>query len=197
MDGPLSALPRWVGVYGTGAVAAVLAMALVQLRVLAQRPRLALVAAGVFGLLLGGAWFSQQQAQQQPGRAAVDVALLQGNIPQDEKFMPGSGVVQALQWYGEQLLQAPASLVVAPETALPMLPQQLPYGYLEALEQTYRAPESRSAALIGIPLGDSVQGYSNSVIGWVPGEMTEYRYDKQHLVPFGSSFLPCFTGLCA
>ena len=192
VDGPLSALPRWVGVYGTGAVAAVLAMALVQLRVLAQRPRLALVAAGVFGLLLGVAWFSQQQAQQQPGRAAVDVALLQGNIPQDEKFMPGSGVVQALQWYGEQLLQAPASLVVAPETALPMLPQQLPYGYLESLEQTYRAPESRSAALIGIPLGDSVQGYSNSVIGWVPGEMTEYRYDKQHLVPFGEFIPPLF-----
>jgi apolipoprotein N-acyltransferase len=57
------------------------------------------------------------------------VALLQGNIPQDEKFIPGGGVATALRWYGEQLRDARAPLVITPETAVPLLPSQLPPGY--------------------------------------------------------------------
>ena len=43
----------------------------------------------------------------------LSVALLQGNIAQDEKFQMGTGVADALQWYGEQLRVQPAALVVA------------------------------------------------------------------------------------
>jgi apolipoprotein N-acyltransferase len=46
------------------------------------------------------------------GTAAVgpdQLALLQGNIPQNEKFEAGSGVPMALQWYAEQLRSAKAS----------------------------------------------------------------------------------------
>lgn len=192
VDGPLSALPRWLGVYGTGAVAAVLSMALVQVRVLGQRKGWTLGLVAVATLLCLGAEWSQQQAQSEEGRAPIDVALLQGNIAQDEKFVPGGGMAQALQWYGARLREAPATLVVAPETALPLLPQQLPDGYLEAVTHPYRTAESTSAALIGMPLGDGMQGYSNSVLGWIPGEMPEYRYDKHHLVPFGEFIPPMF-----
>ena len=63
-----------------------------------------------------------------PGRRAGasrrphQVALLQGNIPQDEKFIPAAASSTALRWYGEQLRDATAPLVVTPETALPLLP---------------------------------------------------------------------------
>ena len=48
----------------------------------------------------------------------LQVTLLQGNIPQNEKFQSGTGVATALNWYGQQLRDAKTPLVVAPETCL-------------------------------------------------------------------------------
>ena len=192
VEGPLSVWPRWLGVYGTGAIAAAIAMALVQWRTLWRHKRTTLLVILAMAVLWLGAGWSRHQALDQPGRQPISVALLQGNIAQDEKFVPSGGVVKALQWYGEQLIRPAAELVVAPETALPLLPQQLPEGYLDAISQPYRSAQSRSAAIVGMPLGDEMQGYSNAVVGWIPEEMPEYRYDKHHLVPFGEFIPPMF-----
>ena len=51
---------------------------------------------------------------------------------------------------------ARASLVVAPETAIPLLPQQLPDGYFEALRA--RFAQGEQAALVGMPLGSFRRG---------------------------------------
>jgi apolipoprotein N-acyltransferase len=124
------------------------------------------------------------------------VALLQGNIAQDQKFQPTGGLPDALNWYGQQLLMATTSLVVTPETAIPLLPNQLPEGYLDALVNRFVKPApgmSQTAALIGIPLGDSQQGYTNSAIALKPSASNAiYQYDKHHLVPFGEFVHPLF-----
>ena len=59
---------------------------------------------------------------------SFSVTLLQGGIAQNEKFEQSSGVPQALSWYESQLLGATSDLVVAPETAVPLLLQDLPAG---------------------------------------------------------------------
>jgi apolipoprotein N-acyltransferase len=117
------------------------------------------------------------------------VSLLQGNIPQDEKFEAGTGVRKALQWYAESMRTAKGALVVAPETAIPLLPQQLPEGYWDALQSLYSS--RHQAALLGIPLGSYQQGYTNSVVGLRPAQSDVWQYDKHHLVPFGE-FIPPF-----
>jgi apolipoprotein N-acyltransferase len=120
----------------------------------------------------------------------IPVTLLQGNIAQDEKFDTRKGVIDALVWYGRELQSASTELVLAPETALPVLPHQLPDGYLDAIASI--AQRQSSVKLVGIPMGNHQTGYTNSVIAMGgPDETIAYRYDKSHLVPFGE-FIPPF-----
>lgn len=190
VDGPLAALAPWVGVYGIGAVAAWLAFLLAQL---AQQPargsRRYWIAVLASAGLLAACNVQTRLASPAPAGPSLRVALLQGNIPQDEKFEGGTGVPVALEWYGKRLRDADAQLVVAPETAIPLLPVQLPEGYLEAVRDTFARGDR--AALVGAPLGNYDDGYTNSVLGFAPGA-PPYRYHKHHLVPFGEFIPPLF-----
>jgi apolipoprotein N-acyltransferase len=196
VQGPLAGYAPWVGAYGLCALAAWLAMSMVQLvqpdRSWRQR---AITLVAVLGLLALPALqrIDDAGASQSTGRLAV--TLLQGNIPQNEKFEPGSGVPLALQWYGEQLTSSRTALVIAPETALPVLPQQLPPAYWGALQQRFAT--GQQAAIIGTPLGNEQDGYTNSVVGLKPGQSEPWRYDKHHLVPFGEFIPPLFKWFTA
>lgn len=190
VDGPLAALAPWTGVYGMGAVAAWIAW---QLSLLARpqalrsgRYWLAVLASA--GLLAACNVAGRSDGPDAPG-PRLRVALLQGNIPQDEKFEGGTGIPLALDWYGRMLRESGAQLVVAPETAIPLLPAQLPEDYLPGLRAAFA--QGDRAALVGIPLGSFDSGYTNSVIGFAPGA-ERYRYDKHHLVPFGEFIPPLF-----
>jgi apolipoprotein N-acyltransferase len=189
VESPLAGYAPWVGVYGLCALSAWLAMTLVRvLRLHGGWEQLRGLLPALVLLMLPAlfSWFGPEFSRS---TGQLSVTLLQGNIAQDEKFEAGSGIPLALQWYGEQLQKSQTSLVIAPETAIPLLPQQLPGDYWRALQQRFGSGEQ--AALIGIPLGDYQQGYTNSVVGLKPGQTPDWRYDKQHLVPFGE-FIPQF-----
>jgi len=190
-DGPLAALAPWVGVYGIGAAAAWIAylLSLLLRRSALRSGRYWLAIAGSAALLAACNVQVTAPTAAEAGVPRLRVALLQGNIPQDEKFEGGTGIPLALAWYGRMLRDTDAQLIVAPETAIPLLPSQLPDGYLESLRDIF-ANDGR-AALVGIPLGDFDSGYTNSVMGFKPGD-SGYRYHKHHLVPFGEFIPPLF-----
>ncbi len=114
--------------------------------------------------------------------------LLQGNIAQDVKFAR-ERLIDSLQLYQRQIMQERADIIATPETAFPLFMHNLPAGYVSDLQAFARS--SNSHLLLGIPLADAPERYSNSVIGISPqGGM--YRYDKHHLVPFGEFIPPGF-----
>jgi apolipoprotein N-acyltransferase len=209
LQSTLAGYAPWLGVYGIGAIAAGVAMGVpvVLSSLMAGRTKAWLMLGLIWimvsvvipiGLQNAGAEFTQAAGK-------LKVRLLQGNIPQDEKFIPGQGVKQALTWYGEQLLANTEPLVITPETAIPVLPQQLSPSYWQAIKNKYAPPLAQNqkpdqlsaplpvgpqTALIGLPMGAAGMGYTNSALALGPDEVA-YRYDKLHLVPFGE-FVPPF-----
>lgn len=196
-DSWLSTYLPWVGVYGVGALAAGISMAapITVAMVMARRTQawrwLALGTVLVSAVCPLALQTSGTSFSESAGR--MSARLLQGNIPQDEKFIPGQGVRVAIHWYSEQLLDSTETLVVTPETAIPVLPQQLPHIYWQQLADKFALTSNSNApqlALLGIPLGGAGAGYSNSAVA-IGSPNWLYRYDKQHLVPFGE-FVPPF-----
>ena len=177
---PLAGFAPLTGVYGLGVIAAVCASCVVMLT---QRARWAGV--GLLAGLMALGFGLKQIAWTAPQGAPISVRLLQGNVPQQQKFDP-EHVLRALQQYQQMATAEGADLIVLPETAVAVPPQYLPPDYLAGLKAF--AARSNSHLMFGIPLSDGPSEYANSVVGFAPSGAS-YRFDKQHLVPFGE-FVP-------
>ena len=191
--GPLAGFAPLLGVYGVGWIAALMAgcLALLSLRSDTESPApLMRALPAVLLLLLAGAGVTLHamdwtKAVGQP----ISVRLLQGNIPQEAKFS-NEALLSSLTMYEGMIKSAPADLIATPETAVPLLPEQLPPDYLARL--IHFTQSSGSHLALGIPISDGTGQYANSMVGISadPASATHpYRYDKHHLVPFGE-FIP-------
>jgi apolipoprotein N-acyltransferase len=208
VDGPFAGFAPIAGVYGVGWVLALVAALIVQGFVHFCDPAVVSTARGktrknseritrivaplavallliVAGLLLPFATWTQ------PANAALTVRLLQGNVKQDMKFEE-AGTVAAIHEYEQMITAKPADLIVTPETAIPVLVQELPQPFAIAIR--HFSDTTGSAILFGAIGGTitpegRVVDYTNSLFGVTPGSRDVYRYDKHHLVPFGE-FVP-------
>ena len=124
----------WLGVYGISFVAAWLAAGLALGGVGRIGGAAGAMASGAGALPLVLLLVPQALPQSQGGSAGtLEVALLQGNIPQDEKFQPAPACRWPCTGTAQQLQQQHGPLVVAPETAMPLLPAATAAGVLAAL----------------------------------------------------------------
>ena len=135
IDG-LARFARYVGAYGVAALVAFMA-SLIAIWLQAPRDAQAPLDAASWLASVAGimAWTPGTFSES---AVSLQVACCRAISPQDEKFQPGTGVLDALRWYGQQMSAATAPLVVAPETAIPLLPQDLPADYWTSLRRASR-----------------------------------------------------------
>jgi apolipoprotein N-acyltransferase len=134
-------------------------------------------------MLLLGFGLSKVNWTEPVGNEPTTVALLQGNIPQEMKWRPERAMA-TLDTYLQMAGSMQATLIVLPETALPMLNVDVPPGYLEALSA--QARKRNGDVLVGVPELDASGHYYNSVMSY--GSAPTQVYRKHHLVPFGDYF---------
>ena len=178
--GPLGAYAPVIGVYGIGVLVALCAGCAAMLTQRARWP-----AVGLFCALMAAGYGLRAIEWTHPQGQPISVRLVQGNIAQDEKFS-AEHLNSILSLYRGMVTAERADLIAAPETAVPIFPHELPPDYLPGLAAF--AGSSNSTLMFGIPLADSPTVYANSVAGMAP-DGRSYRFDKQHLVPFGE-FVP-------
>lgn len=179
---PLAGYGPVLGTYGVSLTVAVSASLLALLWQVRFNRQGMLALAMLLLLWLGGAAL-RTVAWTQPEGDPLKVSLLQGNINQDLKFEE-SHLANTIETYRRLALSSDARLIVMPETALPMLQDDMPPNYAAILQNHAR----QNAGDILIGLFERDRGlYYNSVVSLGSAENQSYR--KNHLVPFGE-FIP-------
>jgi apolipoprotein N-acyltransferase len=136
-------------------------------------------------LLWGGGYLLNDIQWTEPRGEALQVALVQGNISQDDKWAPDN-LLNTFSRYSELTFnETDVDLVVWPETAIPAFYDQVEDNFIAYLETEL---EKTGISLItGVPvLEKETWEYYNAVIS-LGGEQAFYY--KQHLVPYGE-YLP-------
>ena len=186
-DTVLAAYAPVLGVYGVSAMLLLQSGAL--LASLDARGRALLVPVSVVALAwIGGALLSRIEWTRAAG-APVPVAILQGAIPQDEKWQVANLEPTKVLYRSLNDQALGAQLIVWPEAAIPELANEIA-PYLADIQAQSRAHESD--VLMGVVrLGDNGVDYYNSILALTTGVTF---YDKRHLVPFAEYFpVPAFV----
>ena len=132
-------------------------------------------------LLWAGGWGLLQLEWVEHKGEPLRVSLIQGNVPQQQKWQPGMRE-QTMERY-RRLTESrwDSDLIILPETAVPDFLDRVP-GYVDDLRQA--AVRNNSELLFGIFTGSRDDGvYYNSVVSLHDG-----IYQKRHLVPLGEYF---------
>ena len=175
IDLPISGFAPLIGSHGVGLLTAMTAGGLISWLVNADCRRK--IPALLMVIWLAG-FFLKEVAWTEPTGDKVNVALMQGNIPQQLKWKRESKYPTLNLYRQLSLEQTDVDLIVWPETAIPGYQHTLE-KYIADLDKEMQANEID--LLAGIFIKDMQTGrYYNSLINISGGE-----YRKRHLVPLG------------
>lgn len=148
--------------------------------------RIALLSPIVMGIFFGGIVLLDHTVGEPiiPYGEPIKVALLQGNVDQNEKFSP-MAYWEYTDFYLEEsaALAKEVDLIIWPETAIATLYQE--DGLVEKRLHQLVA-EYGVNIMVGVFTGDAAQGiYENTLFSFGEGRSESELYRKHHLVPFG------------
>lgn len=178
---PIADLPPLIGVYGLSALlvaAAGVLLVLCRGSLVGRAVSVALIAALPFVLWL----LPPALSWTHPAGEPLSVAILQGNVPQDKKWLPDMRQTTKAR-YQRLSHSVDARLVVWPEAAIPSLVNR-ERDYMQAIDAW--AAEHDRTELVGI-LDHKAGTYDIYNAVYALG-VDEGRYYKRHLVPFGEYF---------
>ncbi len=179
---PLAGYAPVLGVYGVTLATAATAAALAAVMTGSAR-RNGLVA--LIALVGGGSAFGWVPWTQTAGQP-IEVSLIQGNVAQEAKFRAES-LTETLRRFDRLVSETRSPLVILPETAFPMLLNDIPRDYLDnlAAQMQRRGGDLIAGVFENDPVGSD--RYFNAAISL--GTSPRQHYRKVHLVPFGE-FIP-------
>ena len=182
MDMPLQGFIPILGVYGTGFLLAISASIIVASFKRTLNPLYAIL---IITSLWGTGVYLQTIQWTTPIGKEIKVALIQGNIPQDQKWLPQNRM-QTLLFYKQMTENNwDADVIILPETAIPTYLFQVKESYLTPL--SVQAKSHNTDVIVGIKTFDKENNiHFNSVV--TLGNH-EGQYNKTHLLPFGE-YLP-------
>ncbi|WP_404359916.1 apolipoprotein N-acyltransferase [Methylotuvimicrobium sp. KM1] len=182
LDTPFSGYIPIIGVYGTGFLMALSAGLALQCRHGKRHIVTNLILIAV--LFASGALCKNISWTHSIGES-IRVSLLQGNIPQEQKWAPENRdttlrkyrELTEKHWYSD--------IIVWPETSIPAYYSEVEESFIEPLER--EAIERDSDIIVSLPMkGDQPHVKYNSIL--VLGKQRRI-YHKNHLLPFGE-YLP-------
>jgi apolipoprotein N-acyltransferase len=115
------------------------------------------------------------------------VSLVQGNIPQELKFVDGR-YESTLATYARLVEGSAGRLIVLPEIAIPRFLHEVAPDYIARLKRV--AVARNGDLLVGAPVLETDRRYYNAVVSL--GASPTQGYAKSHLVPFGEFVPPGF-----
>jgi apolipoprotein N-acyltransferase len=134
-------------------------------------------------LVWGAGYLLQGRAWTSPDGPARTVSLLQGNIPQDQKWLPEM-LLPTLDFYiGNTMEHLDSDLILWPESAIPSLARNVREDVIEPLRRTLG--EQKRVLVTGVLTNPEPDVYFNTLMSLDGGEQL---YHKRHLVPFGEYF---------
>ncbi len=178
---PLQGFVPVVGVYGSGFLLAMMLSVMIAgyKRSIKYSHALCFIA-----LICGSAVYLQTINWTHEIGKEIKVALVQGNITQDQKWLPENRINTLISYRNITAQNWDADIIVWPETAIPVYLSQVKSVYLDPLSQQAKA--NNTDLIVGLLATGKKNEFFNTVLTL---GANEGRYSKNHLLPFGE-YLP-------